>query len=100
MIRYVRTGVASVTCAAASQTDVPVGITRPVTGTEVVPTAYRLLSGLVGAALVRSSRLALNLAGGVAGSLCRLMRAQSTSCSAMVRLQTVQAAAGRRLVYC
>ena len=62
MIRCVRTDVASVTCVAASQTDVSVGTTRPVTGTEVVPTAYQLLSGRVGAALVRSSRLALSLA--------------------------------------
>ena len=92
------------TCAAASQTDVPVGTTRPVTGTEVVPTAYWLLSGRVGAALVRLSKLALSLEGGVAFSLCRvtrlLMRAQSACCSAMVWLQTVQAEAGRRLAHC
>ena len=60
------------TCAAASQTDVPVGTTSPVTGAELVPMAYRILSGRVGAALVRSSSLTLSLAGCVAVSLCRV----------------------------
>ena len=55
------------TCAAASQTDVPVGTNCPV---KVVPMAYRLLSSRVGAALVRSSKLALSLVGGVAVSFC------------------------------
>ena len=104
MIRCVKTGVASVNCAIASQTALPVDTTRLVTCTEVVSTAYRLLSCRVGAALVRSSRLALSLAGGVAISRCRvtrlLMWAQSACCSAMVWLQTVQAEDGRRLVHC
>ena len=64
MIRCVRTNVESVPCAAASQTYVPVGTTCP----EVVPTAYRLLSGRVGAALVRLSKLALSLVGDIAVS--------------------------------